>query len=68
MKIELTKCKSCWKILDQYLYPPICSCGSRWSTAVNPTKYNLIKWFLGNPKHVINLIKDDLWGNHETRM
>lgn len=62
MKIELVVCKDCWKVMDQYQYPPICPCGSKFSRAVNATKFNLIKWFLTNPKHVLKLIILDLQG------
>ena len=58
MVIELFKCKDCWRVVDQFL-PPNCPCMSKWSVRVNPTKFNLIKWFLANPKHVIKLLVQD---------
>lgn len=63
MIIELLKCNGCWRVWDNYHYGFGCEgCYSKLSRRVNPTKFNLIKWFLTNPKHVTKLVILDLMG------
>lgn len=61
MKIELLACLGCWRIIDNFAYPPLCTvCGSKRTKAVGPSKFNILRWFLSAPKHVMKLILQDI--------
>ena len=63
MVIMLLKCQGCWRVLDNVSMQLGCDdCYGRMFKQVNPTKMNVIKWFLANPKKVIKLLIQDFRG------
>ncbi len=56
MIIELLKCQGCWRVIDQFTIGFGCeSCFTKFFKPIGPSKFNIFRWFLSNPKHVIRL-------------
>lgn len=63
MIIELMACTGCQRIIDQFTFPARCPrCGGRFHKAVRPTYWTICRWFFTHPKHVINLVIQDIRG------
>jgi hypothetical protein len=61
MKIELLKCMSCWRVVDQFTTGAGCEgCFGKFFKQAGPSKFNILRWFLSNPKHVLKLVITDL--------
>ena len=59
--IELLSCMGCGRIIDHLNFKDRCPrCCSRFSKAIGPSFLILVRWFLTSPKHVFNLIIQDL--------
>jgi DNA-directed RNA polymerase subunit RPC12/RpoP len=58
MIIELLRCQNCGRITDQMDLE--CPCFGRIYKTVKPSWFNIIKWFLGNPKRISALFIQDL--------
>lgn len=64
MLVRLFKCDGCWRITDNFATEDgtwvVCKCGRNKIWQVNPTKLNLILWFLTNLRKVSKLILQDI--------
>ena len=61
--IELLGCLGCQRIIDNIIFRNqwFCSsCNGKYFKPVAPSKWTLIKWFIGNPKHVMKLLLLDI--------
>ncbi len=67
--IDILSCIGCGRIVDQWMMLPKCEvCKGIRFRLVAPTKFNLLCWFINNPKHVIKLFIKDLKERYEARM
>ncbi len=68
MLISLYRCDGCWRITDNFQTSDgtwvRCGCGSKIMWTTNPTKFNLLKWILSNPKYIFKLIIQDWKESH----
>lgn len=63
MIIELLKCQGCWRIVDQYtMYDGCTGCYTKLFRPTRPTKFNILRWILSNPKHAFKIF---IGGSHE---
>ena len=64
--ISLYSCLGCQKVTDNYIIQSgkytMCACGNKRVKPVNPTKTVLVKYILGNLKHVIKLLWSEYRG------
>lgn len=64
MIIKLYKCDGCWRTTDNYATSDgtwiRCLCGRNKLWQVNPTKLNLFKWIIHNPKYIFKLFLQDI--------
>lgn len=64
MLIKLYQCDGCWRVTDNYQTSDgtwiRCKCGRNKLWQVNPTKFNLLKWFLNDLRYVSHLILEDI--------
>ncbi len=61
MRIELLKCISCWRVVDQYTTGSGCTgCFGKFFKQAGPSWFNVFRWFVSNPKHVLQLLWKDI--------
>lgn len=59
--IEILACMGCGRTEDQWTMCYGCKdCHGKLFKQIKPTKFRLLCWFFNNPKHVWELIKQDL--------
>lgn len=64
--IDILSCITCGRIADQWTMLPCCAvCRGIRFRLVAPTKFNLLCWFINNPRHVIKLFIKSLRENYE---
>lgn len=67
MIVELMGCTGCWRVYDQYAFPPRCACTAKYFRQIGAIKFNILRWFLTSPVHVVKLLIKDLRESYEKR-
>lgn len=59
--IDILACVTCGRVVDQWTMIPKCKrCGTNRFRLIKPTYWAVFKWFINEPKHVIQLILQDI--------
>lgn len=59
--ILLMACMGCQRVVDQFNFPIHCPrCGGRFYKQIKPSRFNIFRWVITSPKHVLTLIFHDI--------